>query len=230
MLQLEFLENAENVHAVQLGRIGPLKLKINYTLVLIVTIFVIIIFSIGNRIATTLYYLKGFHLVDTNYVVNPPVQTVNGITFALAFIPKGSPYYDSILSAEFNAFLITIKNNGTGYLDYDPMDFFLENGPKKVERAFSPEEAQDTVSSGFIGSAKPIRVARKLIRMTYLPPARLFPGYERKGILLFPRFIEGPQSFVIKFAHMNLNAQPFKNILFVLNRPQKDVPLPAHAP
>ncbi len=196
-----------------------MKPKINYTLVLIIAILVIIFVSIGNRIATSLFYLKGFHLVDTNYEVLPPAQTINGITFTLAYIPKGSPYYNSLLNAEFNAFLVTIKNSGTGYLDFDPMNFFLERGPKQIERALSVDEAQDAVSNGFLGAAKPIRIARKLIRMTYLPSARLFPGYERKGILLFPRFVESPQSFVVKFAHMNLNTQPFADIRFTLQRP-----------
>lgn len=196
-----------------------MKFKINYTLVLIVAILIIIFVSIGNRIATSLFYLKGFHLVDTNYVVLPPSQTLNGISFSLRFIPEGSPYYNSLVNAEFNAFLVTIKNNGTGYLDFDPMDFFLERGPKQVERALSADEAQDAVSNGFLGSAKPIRIARKLIRMTYIPAARLFPGYERTGILLFPRFVQGPNSFVIKFAHMALNTQAFPDILFTLKRP-----------
>ncbi len=196
-----------------------MKPKINYTLVLIVAILIIILVSIGNRIATSLFYLKGFHLVDTNYVVIPPSQTLNGISFSISFIPKGSPYYNSLVSAEFNAFLVTIKNNGTGYLDFDPMDFFLERGPKQVERALSADEAQDAVSNGFLGSAKPIRIARKLISMTYIPSARLFPGYERTGILLFPRFVQGPKSFVVKFAHMALNTQTFPDILFTLKRP-----------
>ncbi len=196
-----------------------MKPKINYTLVLIVAILVIIFVSIGNRIATSLFYLKGFHLVDTNYAVIPPSQTIDGITFTLSYIPKGSPYYNSLLNAEFNAFLVTVKNNGSGYLDFDPMNFFLERGPKQVERALSVDEAQDSVSNGFLGSAKPIRIARKLIRMTYIPSARLFPGYERKGILLFPRFVQSPNSFVVKLAHMNLNAQSFPDIRFTLTRP-----------
>ena len=201
-----------------------MKPKINYTLVLIIAILVIIFVSIGNRIATSLFYLKGFHLVDTNYAVIPPAQTIDGITFTLSYIPKGSPYYNSLLIAEFNAFLVTIKNNGSGYLDFDPMNFFLERGPKQVERALSVDEAQDGVSNGFLGSAKPIRIARKLIRMTYIPPARLFPGYERKGILLFPRFVQSPNSFVVKLAHMNLNAQPFSDIRFTLTRPSSHTP------
>lgn len=201
-----------------------MKLKINYTLVLISAILIIILVSIGNRIATSLFYLKGFHLVDTSYVIVPPSQTTNGISFTLQYLPKGSPYYNSMLAAEFNAFLFTIKNNGTQYIDYDPMDFFLEKGPKKVDRALSSDEAQDAVSSGFLGSAKPIRIAKKLIRMTYLPSARLFPGYERKGILLFPRFVNSPDSFVIKLAHMSMNSQPFNDILFTFKRPQKAPP------
>lgn len=198
-----------------------MKLKINYTLVLIATILIIIFVSIGNRIVTSMFYLKGFHLVDNNYDVILPSQTINGITFTLSYIPKGSPYYNSLLSAEFNTFLVTIKNNGSSYLDYDPMDFFLEKGPKQVERAMSVDEVQDAVSNGFLGSAKPIRIARKLVRMTYIPPARLFPGYERKGILIFPRFVNSPSRFVVKFAHMTSNTQPFGNVLFILQRPNQ---------
>ncbi|MCL4484976.1 MAG: DUF4352 domain-containing protein [Nitrospirae bacterium] len=195
-----------------------MKPKINYTLILIVAILVIIFVSIGNRIATSLFFLKGFHLVDTNYVVTPPSQTVNGITFIIGYIPEGSPYHNSLLNAEFNAFLVTIKNNGSGYLDFDPMNFFLERGPKQVERALSPDEAKDAVSNGFLGSTKPIRIARKLIGMTYIPSARLFPGYERTGILLFPRFVNSPKTFAVKFAHMALNTQPFPDVLFTLQR------------
>lgn len=196
-----------------------MKLKINYTLVLVASILIIIFVSIGNRIATSLFYLKGFHLVDTNYVVVPPARTVDGITFTISYIPKGSPYYNSLLNAEFNTFLVRIKNNGSGYLDYDPMNFFLERGPKQVERALSINEVQDAVSNGFLGSAKPIRIARKLIKMTYIPSARLFPGYERTGILIFPRFVNSPNRFVVKFAHMTLNTQAFEPIEFILQRP-----------
>lgn len=202
-----------------MGRNVSLKPKINYTLILIGVILVIIFVSIGNRIATSMFYLKGFHLVDTNYLIVPPSQTVNGITFTITYIPKGSPYYDSLLNAEFNAFLVTIKNDGSAYLDYDPMNFFLERGPKEIERAMSVDEVQDTISSGFLGSAKPIKIAKKLVRMTYLPRARLFPGYKRKGILIFPRFVESPKQFVVKFAHMTVNTQPLENIRFTLERP-----------
>jgi len=207
-----------------------LKPRINYTLVLIAIILIIIVVSIGNRIATSMFYLEGFHLVDNNFAVIPPSKTVNGITFTLGFIPKGSPYYNSLLNAEFNTFLVTIKNAGTNYLDFDPMNFFLERGPKQVERAMSVDEVQDAVSSGFLGSAKPIRIARKLVKMTYLPPARLFPGYERTGILVFPRFVNSPKSFVVKFAHMTLNTQPFGDILFTFQHSPKAGENPGRQP
>lgn len=200
-----------------------MKLKLNYTLILVASILAIVVVSIGNRIATSMFFLKGFHLVDTNYEVIPASRTANGITFSIGYIPKGSPYYDSLLNAEFNTFLIKIRNDGSGYLDYDPMDFFLEIGPNQIDRALNVDEVQDAVSNGFLGSAKPIRVAKKLVKMTSLPSARLFPGYQRTGLVIFPRFANSPDKFVVKFAHMTLNTQPFDDIRFTLQRPQKAV-------
>ena len=191
-----------------------MKFKINYTLALIALILVIIVVSIGNRIATSMYYLKGFHLIDTDYQVTPGTQTIDGITFTLSYIPKDSPYYNSLLAAEFNAFLVTIKNGGADYIDFDPMNFFLERGSKKIDRAMNVDEVQEGLSNGFMGAAKPIRIARKLVGMTYIPSARVFPGYERKGILVFPRFIESPEHFTVRFAHMSRKTGDFPDVLF----------------
>ena len=198
-----------------------MKFKFNYTLALIALSLIIIFFSIGNRIMTSMYYIKGFHLIDTAYEVVPGTQTVNGITFTISYIPKDSPYYNSLLAAEFNAFLVTIKNGGTDYIDYDPMNFFLERGPKKVDRAMSADEVEEGLSNGFLGSAKPIRIAKKLVGMTYIPSARLFPGYERKGILVFPRFINSPRHFTVRFAHMTQKSGDFPDITFHFGRPNK---------
>lgn len=211
-----------------------MKFKFNYTLALIALILIIIVVSIGNRIMTSMYYIKGFHLIDTAYEVVPGTQTVNGITFTISYIPKDSPYYNSLLAAEFNAFLVTIKNGGTDYIDYDPMNFFLERGPKKVDRAMSADEVEEGLSNGFLGSAKPIRIAKKLVGMTYIPSARLFPGYERKGILVFPRFINSPRHFTVRFAHMTQKSGDFPDITFHFGRPNKGEapppPFPAKTP
>ncbi len=211
-----------------------MKFKFNYTLALIALILIIIVVSIGNRIMTSMYYLKGFHLIDTAYVVAPDTQTVNGVTFTLSYIPKDSPYYNSLLAAEFNAFLVTIKNGGADYIDYDPMNFFLERGSKKVDRAMSADEVEEGLSNGFLGSAKPIRIAKKLVGMTYIPSARLFPGYERKGILVFPRFINSPEHFTVRFAHMSQKSGIFPDIIFHFGRQGKGTsptpPAPAKTP
>lgn len=207
-----------------------MKFKVNYTLVLVASILVIMLISVGSRIATSMFFLKGFHLTDTNYRITPASQTVNGITFTIGYIPKGSPYYDSLLNAEFNTFLVTITNNGTEYLDYDPLNFFLEVKPDQIDRALDVDEIQDAVSNGFLGAAKPIQTAKKLVAMTSLPGARLFPGYNRTGLVLFPRFANSPEQFVIKLAHMTLRSQPFADIRFILKRPGKTSPPEGIAP
>jgi len=203
-----------------------LKFKINYTLALIALILIIIVVSIGNRIATSMYYLKGFHLIDTDYQVTPGTQTIDGVTFTLSYIPKNSPYYNSLVAAEFNAFLVTIRNGGADYIDFEPMNFFLERGSKKIDRAMNVDEVQEGLSNGFMGSAKPIRIARKLVGMTYIPSARVFPGYERRGILVFPRFINSPEHFTVRFAHMSRKTGDFPDVLFKFEKVKGQPPVP----
>ena len=212
------------------GRTLILKFKLNYTLALITLILIIIVVSIGNRIVTSMYYLKGFHLIDTDYNIVPTTQTVNGVTFTISYIPKNSPYYNSLLAAEFNAFLVTIKNGGQDYIDYDPMNFFLERGVKKVDRAMSADEVEEGLSNGFLGSAKPIRIAKKLVGMTYIPSARLFPGYDRQGILVFPRFLNNPEHFTLRFAHMSQKSGTFPDIIFHFGRKEKGGSTPPPSP
>jgi len=208
------------------GRTHLLKFKINYTLALIALILIIIVVSIGNRIATSMYYLKGFHLIDTDYQVTPGTQTIDGVTFTLSYIPKNSPYYNSLVAAEFNAFLVTIRNGGADYIDFEPMNFFLERGSKKIDRAMNVDEVQEGLSNGFMGSAKPIRIARKLVGMTYIPSARVFPGYERRGILVFPRFINSPEHFTVRFAHMSRKTGDFPDVLFKFEKVKGQPPVP----
>ncbi|MHB8369255.1 MAG: hypothetical protein ACYDBP_06100 [Leptospirales bacterium] len=203
-----------------------MKFKINYTLALIALILIIIVVSIGNRIATSMYYLKGFHLIDTDYQVTPGTQTIDGVTFTLSYIPKNSPYYNSLVAAEFNAFLVTIRNGGADYIDFEPMNFFLERGSKKIDRAMNVDEVQEGLSNGFMGSAKPIRIARKLVGMTYIPSARVFPGYERRGILVFPRFINSPEHFTVRFAHMSRKTGDFPDVLFKFEKVKGQPPVP----
>jgi len=203
-----------------------LKFKVNYTLALIALILIIIVVSIGNRIATSMYYLKGFHLIDTDYQVTPGTQTIDGVTFTLSYIPKNSPYYNSLVAAEFNAFLVTIRNGGADYIDFEPMNFFLERGSKKIDRAMNVDEVQEGLSNGFMGSAKPIRIARKLVGMTYIPSARVFPGYERRGILVFPRFINSPEHFTVRFAHMSRKTGDFPDVLFKFEKVKGQPPVP----
>lgn len=203
-----------------------MKFKVNYTLALIALILIIIVVSIGNRIATSMYYLKGFHLIDTDYQVTPGTQTIDGVTFTLSYIPKNSPYYNSLVAAEFNAFLVTIRNGGADYIDFEPMNFFLERGSKKIDRAMNVDEVQEGLSNGFMGSAKPIRIARKLVGMTYIPSARVFPGYERRGILVFPRFINSPEHFTVRFAHMSRKTGDFPDVLFKFEKVKGQPPVP----
>jgi hypothetical protein len=67
-------------------------------------------------------------------------------------------------------------------------------------------------------SMKRLNETRKQVRMTYLPGARLFPGYDREGILAFPHIQGFPDSFNIRLTQLSLDGNAIPPLLFTARK------------
>ena len=100
------------------------------------------------------------------------------------------------------------------------MNFFLELPDKHVYRPFDQGELLESLSTGLLGtvmapaSMKRLNETRKQVRMTYLPGARLFPGYDREGILSFPHIQGYPDSFGIRLTQLSFDGKALPPLLF----------------
>lgn len=193
---------------------------------LIALILSLVVVSSISRLAG-LYYLKGLKNESATYQFPDELQSVEGVSVRLEFVRPDTPYFSAILDADYTTVLVHIRNTGTTFFDYQPMDFFLELPDKHVFRPFDREELVESLTTGLLGtvlapaSMNRINQTRKLVRMTYLPSARLFPGYERTGILAFPHVRGFPDSFGIRLTQLSLGGKPVGPILFKAIRVEK---------
>ncbi|MCL4461361.1 MAG: hypothetical protein M1297_06600 [Nitrospirae bacterium] len=186
---------------------------------LLVLILALVGVSAISRLAG-LFYLKSLKNESATYRFDNQNRTVDGILFHIGFIRPGSPYFNPILDADYTTILVQIRNKGKSYIDFQPMDFFLELPDKHVYRPFDQGELLESLSTGLLGtvmapaSMKRLNETRKQVRMTYLPGARLFPGYDREGILTFPHIQGYPNSFRIRLTQLSIDGRPIPPLLF----------------
>lgn len=187
------------------------------------TLLVLILSLVGvsamSRLAG-LFYLKSLKNESATYKFDDQNLTIDGIQFHVGFIRPGSPYFNPILDADYTTVLVRITNKGKSYIDYQPMNFFLELPDKHVYRPFDQGELLESLSTGLLGtvmapaSMKRLNETRKQVRMTYLPGARLFPGYDREGILSFPHIQGYPDSFGIRLTQLSFDGKAIPPVLF----------------
>ncbi|MHB1286245.1 MAG: hypothetical protein ACYCYP_06745 [Leptospirales bacterium] len=186
---------------------------------LIILILTLVGISAFSRLAG-LFYLKSLKNESATYRFEPETHSFEGLTVHIGFIRPETPYFSPTLDADYTTILVHIKNDGKKYLDYQPMDFFLEMPDKHVYRPFDQEELLESLTTGLLGtvmapaSMNRINQTRKLVKMTYLPAARLFPGYEREGILSFPHIQGFPASFGIRLTQLGVDGKTIKPLLF----------------
>lgn len=186
---------------------------------MVILILTLVVVSAISRLAG-LFYLKTLRNESATFRFDQDTRIVDGIVFHVDFVRPGSPYFNPILDADYTTILIHITNKGQNYLDYQPMDFFMELPDKHVYRPFEKNELLESLSTGLLGtvmapaSMNRINETRKQVRMTYLPGARLFPGYERNGILTFPHIQGYPATFGIRLTQLSVNGKPVPPILF----------------
>lgn len=186
---------------------------------LVILILTLVGVSAISRLAG-LFYLKTLRNESATFRFDQDTRIVDGIVFHVGFVRPGSPYFNPILDADYTTILIHITNKGHSYLDFQPMDFFMELPDKHVYRPFEKNELLESLSTGLLGtvmapaSMNRINETRKQVRMTYLPGARLFPGYERNGILTFPHIQGYPGTFGIRLTQLSVNGKPVPPILF----------------
>ena len=201
---------------------------------LVILILALVGISAFSRLAG-LFYLKSLKNESATYRFEPETRSFNGLTIHLEFIRPDTPYFSPTLDADYTTILVHIRNNGKQYLDYQPMDFFLEMPDKHVYRPFDREELLESLTTGLLGtvmapaSMNHINQTRKLVKMTYLPAARLFPGYEREGILAFPHIQGFPDSFGIRLTQLGVNGKTIKPILFKAVKIPSPNPAAAHS-
>ena len=191
------------------------------------TLLVLILSLVGisaiSRLAG-LFYLKSLKNESATYKFDKQTRSIDGIRFHVGFIRPGSPYFNPILDADYTTVLVQIINKGKSYIDYQPMDFFLELPDKHVYRPFDQGELLESLSTGLLGtvmapaSMKRLNETRKQVRMTYLPGARLFPGYDREGILAFPHIQGFPDSFNIRLTQLSLDGKAIPPLLFTARK------------
>lgn len=193
---------------------------------LILLILALVAISALTRLAG-LYYLKGLKNESATFRFPEGQQTVEGVSVRMEFVRPDTPYFSAILDTDYTIVLVHIRNAGTTFFDYQPMDFFMELPDKHVFRPFDREELLESLTTGLIGtvlapaSMNRINQTRKLVRMTYLPSARLFPGYERTGIVAFPHIQGFPSTFGIRLTQLSLGGKPVGPILFKAVRVDK---------
>ena len=186
---------------------------------MVILILTLVGVSAISRLAG-LFYLKTLRNESATFRFDQDTRVFDGIVFHIGFVRPGSPYFNPILDADYTTILIHITNKGKNYLDYQPMDFFMELPDKHVYRPFEKNELLESLSTGLLGtvmapaSMNRINETRKQVRMTYLPGARLFPGYERNGILTFPHIQGYPDTFGIRLTQLSVNGKPVPPILF----------------
>ena len=195
------------------------------------TLLVLILSLVGisaiSRLAG-LFYLKSLKNESATYRFDDQTRSISGVRFQVGFIRPGSPYFNPILDADYTTVLVHITNKGKSYIDYQPMDFFLELPDKHVYRPFDQGELLESLSTGLLGtvmapaSMKRLNETRKQVRMTYLPGARLFPGYDREGILTFPHIQGYPDSFNIRLTQLSLDGKAIPPLLFTARK----IPVP----
>lgn len=186
---------------------------------LIILVLTLVGISAFSRLAG-LFYLKSLKNESATYRFEQETRSFDGLTIHIEFIRPKTPYFSPTLDADYTTILVHIRNNGKQYLDYQPMDFFLEMPDKHVYRPFDKEELLESLTTGLLGtvmapaSMNRINQTRKLVKMIYFPPARLFPGYDREGVLAFPHIQGFPDSFGIRLTQLAINGKTIAPILF----------------
>ncbi|MHB1606494.1 MAG: hypothetical protein ACYCTV_08920 [Leptospirales bacterium] len=187
--------------------------------ILIILVLTLVGVSAFSRLAG-LFYLKSLKNESATYRFEQETQSLDGLTIHIQFIRPNTPYFSPTLDADYTTVLVHISNKGKQYLDYQPMDFFLEMPDKHVYRPFDQEELLESLTTGLLGtvmapaSMNRVNQTRKLVKMTYLPAARLFPGYDREGVLAFPHIQGFPDSFGIRLTQLAINGKTVTPILF----------------
>ena len=198
---------------------------------LIALLAILIGASAINRLAG-LFYLKDLKTEDAIYRFTQKKELVDGITIQMDFVREGSPYYSPVMSADYTIFVVTITNKGKSFMDYQPMDFYLELPGSMTSRPFDRSEISEALSSSLLGTAMApgtmarLNRTRKMVKQVYLPPARVFPNYSREGIIAFPLIRSRPDTFDIRLTQISINGKVLPPIIFQVKKfLQKPLPL-----
>lgn len=197
-----------------------------------VTILVILIGASAINRLVGLFYLKDLKMEDAIYQFTKKTESVDGITIQMDFVREGSPYYSPVMSADYTIFVVTITNKGKSFIDYQPMDFYLELPGSMTSRPFDQSEISEALSSSLLGTAMApgtmarLNRTRKMVDQVYLPPARVFPNYSREGIVAFPLIRSRPDTFDIRLTQISINGKVLPPIIFQVKKfPNKIHPL-----
>jgi len=187
--------------------------------------------SAVNRLAG-LFYLKDLKTEDAIYRFTQNQKSIDGITIQMDFVREGSPYYSPIMNADYSIFVVTITNKGKSFIDYQPMDFYLELPGSMTSRPFDHSEISEALSSSLLGTAMApgtmarLNRTRKMVDQVYLPPARVFPNYSREGIVAFPLIRSRPDAFDIRMTQLSINGKILPPIIFQIKKfPKKTHPI-----
>lgn len=176
-----------------------------------------------NRLAS-LFYLKDLKTEDAIYRFTNNTESFDGITVRVDFVRKDSPYYSPLMNADYSIFVISIINKGKKYIDYQPMDFYIELPDQITSRPFDKSEISEALSSSLLGTAMApgtmarLNRTRKMVDLTYLPPARVFPDYSREGIIAFPLIRSRPESFDIKLTQLSVEGKVIPPLIFQVKK------------
>lgn len=174
----------------------PLKQKILWAVVIVLV--VIGVFSVMvTRYAAFLSMKQGPQI--TRYSAAPMIYSQDGVAVKARLLNGNEPGQDLLLLTTFLIFEVEIDNQGKNWVDFDYYKFSTKDDEGRV-RPLSRDEVSREISSRFFGnSLSPQGTNRQLILIQeadkgMVDSARIFPGFSRKGWILFtmPQDIPDP--------------------------------------
>ena len=117
-------------------------------------------------------------------------QTEGGIRVRARVLSERDTAYDVLLVTSFLIFEVEVENRGKDWIDLDHAQFFFQDGDRWI-RPLSREEVSSAITGRFIGtSLSPSGTGRQMSLIQkadegMLDTARIFPGFQRKGLVFF---------------------------------------------
>lgn len=150
------------------------------------------------------------------HLVPKEVQTEQeGVRVVVRTFSPEHPAYDPLLAASFLVLDVEIENRSDHYIDFEYFGFQIRQRDFHLF-PFSKDEVGREIMGRFLGSSMSVQGTSRQIEMIHkmetslLQSARVFPGYKRRGLVVFP-------------APRGLFEQPFSLVIQKIRRPEGDI-------